>query len=97
MSDELKRLSKFQNVTLYPNSFPILVEKLLKSSDIYLDLNLDQKLVYIYDLVKKYNKPMLSFESSRYQELSDSDYDGLYSNSTPVELVNAIRNYIQDK
>jgi lipopolysaccharide 1,2-glucosyltransferase len=73
------------------------VEKLLKSSDIYLDLNLDQKLVYIYDLVKKYNKPMLSFESSRYQELSDSDYDGLYSNSTPVELVNAIRNYIQDK
>ena len=84
-------------MTLYPNSFPILVEKLLQSSDIYLDLNLDQKLVYVYDLVKKYNKPMLSFESSRYQELSDSDYDGLYSNITPAELVNAIRNYIQDK
>ena len=97
MSDELKRLSKYQNVTLYPNSFPILVEKLLQSSDIYLDLNLDQKLVYVYDLVKKYNKPMLSFESSRYQELSDSDYDGLYSNITPAELVNAIRNYIQDQ
>ena len=97
MSEELKRLSKYQNVTLYPNSFPILVEKLLQSSDIYLDLNLDQKLVYVYDLVKKYNKPMLSFESSRYQELSDSDYDGLYSNITPAELVNAIRNYIQDK
>ena len=95
ISDELKRLSKYQNVTLYPNSFPILVEKLLQNSDIYLDLNLDQKLVYIYDLVKKYNKPMLSFESSRYQELSDSDYDGLYSNITPAELVNAIRNYIQ--
>lgn len=97
MSDELKRLSKFQNVTLYPNSFPILVEKLLKSSDIYLDLNLDHKLVYIYDFVKKYNKPMLSFESSRYQELSDSDYDGLYSNQAPWELVDAIRNYITDK
>ena len=97
MSDELKRLSKYQNVTLYPNSFPILVEKLLKSSDIYLDLNLDHKLVYIYDLVKKYNKPMLSFESSRYQELSDSDYDGLYSNQAPWELVDAIRNYITDK
>ena len=97
MSDELKRLSKFQNVTLYPNSFPILVEKLLKSSDIYLDLNLDHKLVYIYDLVKKYNKPMLSFESSRYQELSDSEYAGLYSNESPWELVDAIRNYITDK
>ena len=97
MSDELKRLSKFQNVTLYPNSFPILVEKLLQNSDIYLDLNLDHKLVYIYDLVKKYNKPMLSFESSRYQELSDSEYAGLYSNESPWELVDAIRNYITDK
>ena len=97
MSDELKRLSKYQNVTLYPNSFPILVEKLLQSSDIYLDLNLDQKLVYVYDLVKKYNKPMLSFESSRYQELSDSEYAGLYSNEAPWELVDAIRNYITDK
>ena len=97
MSDELKRLSKYQNVTLYPNSFPILVEKLLKSSDIYLDLNLDQKLVYVYDLVKKYNKPMLSFESSRYQELSNSQYAGLYSNEAPWELVDAIRNYITEK
>lgn len=97
MSDELKRLSKYQNVTLYPNSFPILVEKLLKSSDIYLDLNLDQKLVYVYDLVKKYNKPMLSFESSRYQELSNSQYADLYSNEAPWELVDAIRNYITDK
>ena len=97
MSDELKRLSKYQNVTLYPNSFPILVEKLLQSSDIYLDLNLDQKLVYVYDLVKKYNKPMLSFESSRYQELSNSQYAGLYSNQAPWELVDAIRNYMTDK
>lgn len=97
MSDELKRLSKYQNVTLYPNSFPILVEKILKNSDIYLDLNLDQKLVYVYDLVKKYNKPMLSFESSRYQELSNSQYAGLYSNQAPWELVDAIRHYMTDK
>ena len=97
MSDELKRLSKYQNVTLYPNSFPILVEKILKNSDIYLDLNLDQKLVYVYDLVKKYNKPMLSFESSRYQELSNSQYAGLYSNQAPWELVDTIRHYMTDK
>lgn len=97
MSDELKRLSKYQNVTLYPNSFPILVEELLKSSDIYLDLNLDQKLVYIYDLVKKYNKPMLSFVSSRYQAFSNSKYAGIYSNEAPWELVDAIKNYITDK
>ena len=95
MSDELKRLSKFQNVTLYPNSFPILVEELLQSSDIYLDLNLDHKLVYIYDLVKKYNKPMLSFESSRYQELTDDCYAGLYSTKKPEDLVDAIKSYMR--
>lgn len=97
MSDELKRLSKYQNVTLYPNSFPILVEELLKSSDIYLDLNLDQKLVYIYDLVKKYNKPMLSFESSRYQELTDDCYAGLYSTKKPEDLVEAIKFYMRER
>ena len=95
MSDELKRLSKYQNVTLYPNSFPILVEKLLQSSDIYLDLNLDHKLVYIYDLVKKYNKPMFSFESSRYEELTDDCYAGLYSTKKPEDLVDAIRSYMR--
>ena len=95
MSDELKRLSKYQNVTLYPNSFPILVEKLLQNSDIYLDLNLDHKLVYIYDLVKKYNKPMISFESSRYEELSDDCYAGLYSTKKPEDLVDAIRSYMR--
>ena len=95
MSDELKRLSKYQNVTLYPNSFPILVEKLLQSSDIYLDLNLDHKLVYIYDLVKKYNKPMFSFESSRYEELTDDCYAGLYSTKKPEDLVDAIKSYMR--
>mgnify|MGYP000918494919 FL=1 len=95
MSDELKRLSKYQNVTLYPNSFPILVERLLQNSDIYLDLNLDHKLVYIYDLVKKYNKPMLSFESSRYEELTDDCYAGLYSTKKPEDLVDAIKSYMR--
>ena len=95
MSDELKRLSKYQNVTLYPNSFPILVERLLQNSDIYLDLNLDHKLVYIYDLVKKYNKPMLSFESSRYEELTDDCYAGLYSTKKPEDLVDAIKFYMR--
>ena len=97
MSDELKRLSKFQNVTLYPNSFPILVEKLLQSSDIYLDLNLDEKLVYVYDLVKKYNKPMLSFESSRYEKLTDDCYAGLYSTKKPEDLVGAIKLYMRER
>lgn len=97
MADELKRLSAFQNVTLYPNSFPLLVENVLEQVDLYLDLNMDQKLTYIYDLVQKYQKPMLSFDSSRCPDLPDNCYAGIYSESQPEELVEAIKFYMKEK
>lgn len=97
MADELKRLSAFQNVTLYPNSFPILVENVLEQADLYLDLNMDQKLTYIYDLVQKHQKPMLSFDSSRYPDLPDNCYAGIYSESKPEELVEAIKCYMKER
>ena len=95
MSDELKRLSKYQNVTLYPNSFPILVEKILKSSDIYLDLNLDQKLMYIYDLVKKFEKPILTFDNTRCLTIPEEDYFGICHHDRPDEMVEIIRKYME--
>jgi len=95
MSDELKRLSKFQNVTLYPNSFPILVEKLLKSSDIYLDLNLDHKLVYIYDLVKKFEKPILTFDNTRCLTIPEEDYFGICHHDRPDEMVEMIKSFME--
>ena len=97
MADELKRLSAFQNVTLYPNSFPLLVENVLEQVDLYLDLNMDQKLTYIYDLVQKYQKPMLSFDSSRCPDLPDTCYAGVYSESRPEELVEAIKCYMKER
>ena len=97
MADELKRLSKFQNVTLYPNSFPILVERLLKNSDIYLDLNLDHKLEYIYDLVKKYNKSMLTFDSTRCLTIADEDYSGIYHHDRPDDMVEIIKSFMKGK
>ena len=95
MADELKRLSKYQNVTLYPNSFPILVEKILKSSDIYLDLNLDQKLMYIYDLVKKFEKPILTFDNTRCLTIPEEDYFGICHHDRPDEMVEIIRKYME--
>ena len=95
MSDELKRLSKYQNVTLYPNSFPILVEKILKSSDIYLDLNLDQKLMYIYDLVKKFEKPILTFDNTRCLTIPEEDYFGICHHDRPDEMVEMIKSFME--
>ena len=56
-----------------------------------MDLNLDQKLVYVYDLVKKYNKPMLTFSNTRYHNNGEELYEGIYSRERPEELVDAIK------
>ena len=97
MANELKRLSKFQNVTLYPNSFPILVERLLRNSDIYLDLNLDHKLEYIYDLVKKYNKPILTFDNTRCLTIPEESYVEICDHDRPNEMVEKIQNFMEGK
>jgi len=73
------------------------VENVLEQSDLYLDLNMDQKLTYIYDLVQKYQKPMLSFDSSRCPDLPDTCYAGVYSESRPEELVEAIKCYMKER
>ena len=97
MANELKVLSRLQNVTLYPNSFPMLIEKILKKSDIYLDLNHDDKLIYIYDLVKKYSKPMMAFDNTLYHHLGEEIYEGIYSHERPEEMVSAIKGFMEKK
>ncbi|VOO35235.1 glycosyl transferase family 8 [Streptococcus pneumoniae] len=91
MADELKRLATFNNVTLYPNDFPLLIEKRLKEFDIYLDLNHDQKLMYIYDLVKKFEKPMLTFDNTRCLTIPEESYAGICHHDRPDEMVSAIK------
>ena len=91
MADELKRLATFNNVTLYPNDFPLLIEKRLKEVDIYLDLNHDQKLMYIYDLVKKFEKPMLTFDNTRCLTIPEESYAGIFHHDRPDEMVSAIK------
>ena len=97
MADELKRLATFSNVTLYPNDFPLLIEKRLKEVDIYLDLNHDDKLIYIYDLVEKYSKPMMAFDNTRYHHLGEDIYEGIYSHERPEEMVSAIKEFTEKR
>ena len=46
-------------MTLYPNTFPLLVEKLIQT-DVYLDINHDDKLSVVYDYVSRFEKPILT-------------------------------------
>lgn len=97
MADELKRLATFNNVTLYPNDFPLLIEKRLKEVDIYLDLNHDQKLMYIYDLVKKFEKPILTFDNTRCLTIPEEDYFGICHHDSPEEMVEMIKSFMEEK
>ena len=97
MADELKRLATFNNVTLYPNDFPLLIEKRLKEVDIYLDLNHDQKLMYIYDLVKKFEKPILTFDNTRCLTIPEEDYFGICHHDRPDEMVEMIKSFMEGK
>ena len=97
MANELLRLSKFNNVTLYPNDFPLLIEKRLKEVDIYLDLNHDEKLMYVYDLVKKFEKPMLTFDNTRCLTIPEESYFEICHHDRPDEMVEIIKNFMEGK
>jgi len=75
----------------------MLIEKILKKSDIYLDLNHDDKLIYIYDLVEKYSKPMMAFDNTRYHHLGEDIYEGIYSHERPEEMVSAIKEFTEKR
>ena len=97
MANELLRLSKFNNVTLYPNDFPLLIEKRLKEVDIYLDLNHDEKLMYVYDLVKNFEKPMLTFDNTRCLTIPEESYFEICHHDRPDEMVEKIKNFMKGK
>ena len=97
MAPELMLLSRFENVTLYPNTFPLLVERLIQQADVYLDINHDKKLSVVYDYVSRFDKPLLTFENTKAQELAESAYAGIFSAERPEEMVVALKAYLEEK
>ena len=53
MAPELMLLSRFENVTLLSNTFPLLVveRNSIQQTDVYLDINHDDKLSVVYDYI----------------------------------------------
>ncbi|MFS9135260.1 glycosyltransferase [Streptococcus mitis] len=97
MANELLALTRFPNVTVYPNSLPMLLEQIVINSDLYLDLNHDRKLEDAYEFVAKHKKPMLAFENTYWHELSENAYAGIYSTKKPEDLVEAIKFYMRER
>ncbi|HGQ9106970.1 TPA: glycosyltransferase [Streptococcus pneumoniae] len=95
MANELLALTRFPNVTVYPNSLPMLLEQIVIASDLYLDLNHDRKLEDAYEFVLKYKKPMIAFDNTCSENLSEISYEGIYPSSIPKKMVAAIRSYMR--
>ena len=95
MANELLALTRFPNVTVYPNSLPMLLEQIVITSDLYLDLNHDRKLEDAYEFVAKHKKPMIAFDNTCYENLSEISYEGIYPSSIPEKMVDAIRSYMR--
>ena len=68
MGEELMRLAKYENVRLYPEVVPPVLEELINRSAAYLDINYgtaDQATLAAY---AKTGKPILSFPETRHSE-----------------------------
>ena len=66
MGEKLKRLATYDNVRLYPQIVPPVLENLKNIASIYLDINhgnVDQTML---DSMRKQGKPMLAFQSTQH-------------------------------
>ena len=95
MSGELVSLSRFHNVTLYPNILPLLVEKIVEKSDLYLDINHDGKMDMVYEYVKKHHKPMLTFDNTYFSGIPEESYVEICDHDRPNEMVEKIKNFME--
>lgn len=83
MAPELMRLIQYHNVHLFPIISGPHIDQLIKSTNIYLDIN-DDKEAQMVEKANNLNKPILTFNSAalnqgydNYQVFGDNDLDGM--------------------
>ena len=91
MATELLVLSRHPNVTLYQNTYPLLVEYELSKVDFYLDINHYDKLPEIYGYVTQNQLPLLTFENT---QAPNQSYQAIFSHENPELMVNAINQLV---
>ena len=93
MAVELLRLSQYPNVSLYPNTYPLLIEQQLQQVDLYLDINHFDKIPLIYELIDQAGISIFAFENTKEQ---GQTYQAIFSHEHPEEMVVAIRRHIEE-
>ena len=51
--------------------------------------------MYVYDLVKKFEKPMLTFDNTRCLTIPEESYVEICDHDRPNEMVEKIKNFME--
>ena len=87
MSDKLLKLMAYENVRLHPAILPYPLRDLLASSDIYLDINHDQKFDTVIREFQESGKPVYAFDNVQTEGISEQ----VFSHENYQEMVEKIR------
>ena len=89
MGDELTKLAVYDNVRLYPQIVPPVLEKLKRKTDIYLDIHQGSEVESILRDVCKFEIPILSFSNTQH-----GMYDQIVFDKENINLmIEAIKDY----
>ena len=89
MGDKLKKLAVYDNVRLYPQIVPPVLEKLKRKTDIYLDIHQGSEVESILRDVCKFEIPILSFSNTQH-----GMYDQIVFDKENINLmIEAIKDY----
>lgn len=83
MSDKLLKLMAYENVRLHPVILPYPLKDLLASSDIYLDINHDQKFDTVIREFQESGKPVYAFDNVQTEGISEQ----VFSHENYQEMV----------
>ena len=87
MSDKLLKLMAYENIRLHPVILPYPLKDLLASSDIYLDINHDQKFDTVIREFQESGKPVYAFDNVQTEGISEQ----VFSHENYQEMVEKIR------
>ena len=90
--NEIVRLEKYMNVSLYPCFNPLQNKEVLNKIDFYLDINYQNEVNQIIENIHKMGKPVYSFESTNHD---NSGLNNIYNDDDVESMIKDIKEYLK--
>ena len=89
MGDKLKKLAVYDNVRLYPQIVPPVLDKLKQSTNLYLDINYGSADENFLKSLKEQEKTLLAFQSTQHGDLGQI----VFENGEISSMIDAIKDF----